>query len=215
MSFVVEKNGEKQVELLLKDLLGSTDFGSWIGGELIPGQGENISLINAATGQAFMSYRDAGESVVNAAADAALKAQKQWWAMTASARGQLMWRCGMEIRNSTESLAQLESVSAGKPIRDCRVEVAKVADMFEYYAGWCDKMMGQVIPVPTSHLNYTRHEPFGVVTQITPWNAPVFTGGWQIAPAICAGNAVLLKPSELTPLSTTVLASLIEKAGIP
>jgi len=90
-----------------------------------------------------------------------------------------------------------------------------VSEMFEYYAGWCDKMTGEVIPVPTSHMNYTRHEPYGVVTQVTPWNAPVFTCGWQIAPAICAGNGVLLKPSELTPLSSTALVKLVEEAGIP
>jgi betaine-aldehyde dehydrogenase len=215
MSFVVENNGEQQVEMLLNGLLGTSNFGSWVGGKMLAGSGDNIELINPATGHVFMTYRDAGESVVAAAADAAVLAQKEWWAMTATARGQLMWQCGVKIREVAESLARLESVSAGKPIRDCRVEVAKVADMFEYYGGWCDKITGQVIPVPTSHLNYTRHEPYGVVTQITPWNAPVFTGGWQIAPAICAGNAVLLKPSELTPLSTTVLVKLIEQAGIP
>lgn len=71
--------------------------------------------------------------------------------------------------------------------------------MFECYARGCDKLHGEVIPVPTTHLNYTRPEPYGTVVQITPWNAPLFTCGWQVAPAICAGNAVILKPSELTP----------------
>ncbi len=88
--------------------------------------------------------------------------------------------------------------------------------MFEYYAGWCDKLHGEVIPVPTSHLNYTRHEPVGTVVQITPWNAPIFTAGWQIAPAICAGNAVVLKPSELTPLTSLLLGVLCDRAeGVP
>ena len=215
MSFVVENNGEQQVEALLSGLLGSAEFGSWVGGELLLGNGEEIQLINPATGAMFITYRDAGESVVSAAADAAVQAQKIWWAMSASARGRLMWQCAETIKQSAELLAQLESVSAGKPIRDCRVEVAKVSEMFEYYAGWCDKMTGEVIPVPTSHMNYTRHEPYGVVTQVTPWNAPVFTCGWQIAPAICAGNGVLLKPSELTPLSSTALVKLVEDAGIP
>lgn len=215
MSFIVKNNGEAQVSALLHELLGQSTFGSWINGELVAGQGESITLINPATGQAFMEYQDAGEGLVADAAQAAQQAQKVWWAMTASARGRLMWACADHIRQATESLAQLEAISAGKPIRDCRVEVAKVAEMFEYYAGWCDKLGGEVIPVPTSHLNYTRHEPYGVVTQITPWNAPVFTCGWQIAPAICAGNGVLLKPSELTPLSSTVLVKLMEEAGIP
>ena len=215
MSFVVDNNGEQQVEALLNALLGSAELGSWVGGEQVLGEGEEIRLINPATGATFMTYRDAGESVVSAAADAAVQAQKVWWAMSASARGRLMWQCAENIKQSAELLAQLESVSAGKPIRDCRVEVAKVSEMFEYYAGWCDKMTGEVIPVPTSHMNYTRHEPYGVVTQVTPWNAPVFTCGWQIAPAICAGNGVLLKPSELTPLSSTALVKLVEDAGIP
>ncbi|MDC9720908.1 MAG: aldehyde dehydrogenase family protein [Gammaproteobacteria bacterium] len=215
MSFVVEGNGQQQVQELLTSLLASADFGSWINGELVPGTGDSITLVNPATGKGFLDYKDATETVVTAAADAAQIAQAKWWAMSASARGQLMWKCGAQIRDAAEALARLECVSAGKPLRDCRVEVAKVAEMFEYYAGWCDKITGEVIPVPTSHLNYTRHEPYGVVTQITPWNAPLFTAGWQIAPAICAGNGVLLKPSELTPLSSTVLVKLLEQAGIP
>lgn len=215
MTFKVENNGENQVAQLLITLLGSDKFGSWINGDIVLGSGENIDLINPATGKVFMQYQDAGIKAVDEAAQAAVIAQRKWWAMSATARARAMYDCGLKIRESAEQLAQLESISAGKPIRDCRVEVAKVSEMFEYYAGWCDKVTGQVIPVPTSHLNYTRHEPYGVVVQITPWNAPIFTGGWQIAPAICAGNAVLLKPSELTPLSTTALAKLIEDAGIP
>ena len=87
--------------------------------------------------------------------------------------------------------------------------------MFEYYAGWADKLHGEVIPVPTSHLNYVTYEPLGTVLQITPWNAPIFTGGWQIAPAITAGNAVILKPSELTPVTSLLLGVLVERAGAP
>ena len=87
--------------------------------------------------------------------------------------------------------------------------------MFEYYAGWADKLHGEVIPVPTSHLNYVTYEPLGTVLQITPWNAPIFTAGWQVAPAITAGNAVILKPSELTALSSLALGVLIERAGVP
>ncbi|GLQ75339.1 aldehyde dehydrogenase family protein [Vibrio penaeicida] len=215
MKVNVENHGEQQVESLLNSFLGSTRFGSWVNGRLVEGDGEELFLTNPATAGRFLSYKDAGESLVDQAAEAAVAAQKNWWKTTAPERARAMWKCGDAIRQSADDLAWLESISAGKPIRDCRVEVAKVAEMFEYYAGWCDKLTGDVIPVPTSHLNYTRHEPYGVVTQITPWNAPIFTGGWQIAPAICAGNAVLIKPSELTPLSTTVLVKLIESAGIP
>ncbi|MGB1238670.1 MAG: aldehyde dehydrogenase family protein [Pseudomonadales bacterium] len=216
MSFVTTQDGQLEVEQLLAHFFGEgTAFGSWIDGELVAGRGEVIALTNPATATALLEYRDAGAELVAQAGDAAKRAQRQWWALTASARARVMWQCGQAVREVAEQLAQLESISAGKPIRDCRVEVAKVSEMFEYYAGWCDKLTGQVIPVPTSHLNYTRHEPYGVVTQITPWNAPVFTCGWQLAPAICAGNAVLLKPSELTPLTSTVTAKLLEQAGVP
>jgi acyl-CoA reductase-like NAD-dependent aldehyde dehydrogenase len=126
-----------------------------------------------------------------------------------------MQEAGRLLRANIEALAQLESVSAGKPIRDCRGEALRVAEMFEYYGGWTDKLYGNVIPVPSGHLNYTRREPFGVILQITPWNAPLNTCGWQIAPAMCMGNAVVLKPSELTPLSSLAVAKLVEQAGIP
>ena len=126
-----------------------------------------------------------------------------------------MQEAGRLLRAKIEALAQLESISAGKPIRDCRGEALRVAEMFEYYGGWTDKLYGNVIPVPSGHVNYTRREPFGVILQITPWNAPLNTCGWQIAPALCMGNAVVLKPSELTPLSSLVVAKLIEQAGIP
>lgn len=216
MSITVDQHGEAEVQQLLIELIGAHgDFGSWIAGQLVVGEGKPIRLINPATGGELLSYQDAGAAVVAQAADAAAKAQQQWWAMTASARGRVLWQCGQTLREKHESLAQLESLSAGKPIRDCRVEVSKVAEMFEYYAGWCDKMAGDVIPVPTSHLNYTRHEPYGVVTQITPWNAPAFTCGWQLAPALCTGNGVLLKPSELTPLSSTAIVKLLEDSGLP
>ena len=119
------------------------------------------------------------------------------------------------VLEHAEPLAQIEAVIAGKPIRDCRIEVAKVAEMFSYYAGWADKLHGEVIPVPSGHLNYTLREPLGVVFQITPWNAPIFTAGWQIAPAIATGNGVVIKPSELTPVTTVALVKLAENAGLP
>ena len=119
------------------------------------------------------------------------------------------------VRTKAEDLAQLESLSAGKPLRDCRGEAQGVAAIFEYYAGWADKLFGQVIPVPSGHLNYTRKEPFGTILQITPWNAPAATCAWQVAPAICTGNAVLLKPSELTPLTSMAVIRVAEEAGLP
>ena len=189
--------------------------GSYVNGELVAGTGEHIRLLNPATAREALSYQDASTESVQNAARAAYSAQQQWGLTNHAERGRLMQEAGRILRAQGEALAQLESLSAGKPIRDCRGEALRVAEMFEYYGGWTDKVYGRVIPVPSGHLNYTRREPFGVILQITPWNAPMFTAGWQIAPAISMGNAVLLKPSELTPLTSLALAKLLEQAGIP
>lgn len=205
----------------LKELLesfglnASSLLSNWIDGQLVAGEGEKITLTNPATGEALVSYRDAGAALIERATQAATRGQREWMALTASERGRRMNAALRGLEGHEEALAQLESVVAGKPIRDCRAEVGKVREMFEYYAGWCDKQHGEVIPVPTSHLNYVRHVPYGVVGQITPWNAPMFTCAWQLAPAIAAGNGVVLKPSELTPFSSVVIAKLLESGGLP
>ncbi len=184
---------------------------NWIDGEAVIGQGESITLHNPVTGQPLVSYFDAGQTLVERAVSAGTRAQIEWMGLTASTRGRHMNAAIRALEGQEESLAQLESVVAGKPISDCRGEVGKVREMFEYYAGWCDKQHGEVIPVPTSHLNYVRHVPYGVVGQITPWNAPMFTCAWQLA----AGNAAVLKPSELTPFTSVVIARLLESGGLP
>ncbi|MFU0495152.1 aldehyde dehydrogenase family protein [Pseudomonas syringae pv. actinidiae] len=188
---------------------------SYVGGAFIEGHGAPVEVRNAHDDSLLLSFPDADESLVEVADKAAKTAQQQWWALTGQARGRAMYQVGNLIREEQENLAQIESLTANKPIRDARVEVLKVVEMFEYYAGWADKLHGEVIPVPTTHLNYVTYEPLGTVLQITPWNAPIFTCGWQIAPAIAAGNAVVLKPSELTPLSSLVVGVLIERAGVP
>ncbi|AVB26860.1 aldehyde dehydrogenase family protein [Pseudomonas syringae pv. syringae] len=188
---------------------------SYVGGQFIEGHGTPVEVRNAHDDSLLLSFPDADESLVEVADKAARAAQQQWWALTAQARGRAMYQVGNLIRDELENLAQIESLTANKPIRDARVEVLKVAEMFEYYAGWADKLHGEIIPVPTTHLNYVTYEPLGTVLQITPWNAPIFTCGWQIAPAIAAGNAVILKPSELTPLSSLMVGVLIERAGVP
>ncbi|MDO5371207.1 aldehyde dehydrogenase family protein [Paracoccus sp. (in: a-proteobacteria)] len=200
---------------LMRQLCGFDRIASLVGGEAMAGDGAPIDLHDPATGERTETYADAGAAVIDAATDAALRAQTEWWARTATERGRVMYRIGQLLRENAEALAELEALSAGRLIRDTAGEALRVAEQFEYYAGWCDKLHGEVIPVPTTHLNYTRPEPYGVVVQITPWNAPLNTAGWQVAPAICAGNAVLLKPSELTPYSSLVIGVLCERAGAP
>lgn len=201
---------------LLQSFWGQQDVvASYVDGQFIAGHGAPVEVRHAHDDTLMLSYPDADASLVAVADAAAREAQSQWWALTAQARGRLLYAVGQQVRNAAVVLAEVESLTANKPIRDARVEVLKVAEMFEYYAGWADKLHGEVIPVPTTHLNYVTYEPLGTVLQITPWNAPIFTAGWQIAPALAAGNAVILKPSELTPLSSLMLAVLIERAGLP
>lgn len=189
--------------------------GAFVDGVPVAGEGEAIGLVDPATGTEMLRYADAGARLAAGAAKGAAAAQSAWIALTAAERGRRMWAWGEAVRAVAEPLARLESAASGKPIRDCRGEVAKVAEMIAYWAGWADKIEGRVVPAPTSHHVMVRHEPYGVVLAITPWNAPLFTAGWNAAPAIAAGNAVVLKPSELTPLSSLVLGRLAVEAGLP
>jgi len=206
---------QKLVELMRPYWGDRTVVASYVGGEFVEGHGAPVEVRNAHDDSVMLTFPDADESLVGLADMAAKQAQATWWALTGQARGRIMYQVGALVREEADNLAQIESITANKPIRDAKVEVAKVAEMFEYYAGWADKLHGEVIPVPTSHLNYVTYEPLGTVFQITPWNAPIFTAGWQIAPAITAGNAVILKPSELTALTSLVLGVLVERAGAP
>ncbi|MFM2150994.1 MAG: hypothetical protein RLZZ187_3300, partial [Pseudomonadota bacterium] len=169
-------------------LLGGR-VGSLVDGKIVEGQGAPVALEDPATGTALLSYADAGAAVARAAAAGAAKAQRAWIALSAAERGRRLWALGALIRREAEALARLECANTGKPLRDCRAEAARVAEMAEYWAGWCDKIEGRTIPVPSGHLVYVRREPFGVVLAITPWNAPLFTCGWNLLPALAAGNA--------------------------
>ena len=195
--------------------LGATPQ-SLIGGELRDGHGADITLEDPYARLTLAQYADCDVELACAACECAADAQKIWAQdYSAAARGNVMQSIATAVEQNTEALAQLEALVAGKPLRDCRVEVSKVVEMFRYYAGWADKLHGEVIPVPSGHLNYTLREPLGVVFQITPWNAPVFTAGWQITPAIATGNGVIIKPSELTPVTSVALVRLAEQAGLP
>lgn len=189
---------------------------SLIGGELHDGHGAQIILEDPYARVILAQYADCDTKLAIAACNCAVDAQNIWMLnFTAAERGNVMQRIATKVEQYLEPIAQLEALVAGKPLRDCRVETAKVVEMFRYYAGWTDKLHGEVIPVPSGHLNYTLREPLGVVFQVTPWNAPVFTAGWQIAPAIATGNGVVIKPSELTPATTVALVMLAESAGLP
>lgn len=205
----------EQISASLSKYLTTEHIGSWVNGEIILGHGQQIDLVQAHDEQVLLSYQDADNELVATLNEATDIAQQAWWQLPAKERGRVMYQIGAEIRKEAEELAWIECLTANKPLANAKSEITAVAEMFEYYAGWTDKLHGEVIPVPTSHLNYVKYEAIGTILQITPWNAPIYTAGWQIAPAIAAGNAVILKPSELTPVSSLILASLIERAGAP
>ncbi|MDO4026624.1 aldehyde dehydrogenase family protein [Clavibacter michiganensis] len=193
----------------------SDGIGTWADGRVHPGSGPAIDLVDAATGELVTSYADPGAEGAETALAAATRGARTWGAMDPYDRAAILRDVARAIGEHQEELAVLETVTTGKPIRDARVEAGRVAQMFGYYAGWADKVTGQTIPVPGDWLTYTTRVPWGVVVAVTPWNSPLFTAGWNSSAPLAAGNAVILKPSEYTPLSTIRLAQLAEEAGLP
>jgi acyl-CoA reductase-like NAD-dependent aldehyde dehydrogenase len=190
---------------------------SWIRGEWASPAGEEIVVDDPSTGTELCRFKDGGTAAADAAISAAVENHKNgaWARMPGSDRARVLWGISHGISVRAEELARLESLMVGRPLKDTRADVAAVIRMFEHYAGWCDKIFGDVIPVPSNHVNYTQREPYGVIVQLTPWNAPVFTAGWQLAPALATGNSVVIKPSEFTPLTTLMLVQIAEEAGLP
>jgi acyl-CoA reductase-like NAD-dependent aldehyde dehydrogenase len=120
------------------------------------------------------------------------------------------------IEERAKDLAELETADNGKPIRESLfVDMPQVAENFEYFAGWATKIEGETIPVPGKMFNYTLREPIGVCGQIIPWNFPLLMAAWKLAPALAAGNTVVLKPAEQTPVTAMELGKLIQEAGFP
>src|SRR6266700_2101679 len=138
-----------------------------------------------------------------------------WVDIDPSKRGRLLIKLTGLIRENSEQLARLETLSEGKTLRESKGDVAWAARAFEYWAGLADKVEGETIPVPPKRLNYTLREPLGVTVHIVPWNYPIALAARSLAPAIAAGNTVVMKPSEITPLTAIMLGDLALKAGIP
>ncbi|MFB5661779.1 betaine-aldehyde dehydrogenase [Alteribacillus sp. HJP-4] len=139
------------------------------------------------------------------------------WAVTpASERGELVQKIAELIRRDKEELSELETLDTGKTIEESRADMDDIANVFQYFAGLADKDGGEVIssPLPDSESRVVR-EPVGVCGQITPWNYPLLQAAWKIAPALAAGNTIIVKPSEITPLTTVKVFELMEEAGVP
>src|ERR1700730_17923315 len=189
----------------------------FIGGEFVDSaEGGRIQVLNPHDNSVLAEVSEARQTDVDRAVEAARLAFPAWRRMSAAERGRLLLKLADAIEADAEYLAKLETLDTGHPIRDTRgLDAPRTAATFRYYAGMADKIDGRVAPVETGFLNYITREPVGVVGQIVPWNFPLMFTGWKLGPALAAGNTVVLKPAELTPLTTLRVAHLIAKVGIP
>jgi acyl-CoA reductase-like NAD-dependent aldehyde dehydrogenase len=173
-----------------------------------------IEVIEPATEQVMASVPRAGAEEVDAAVTAAKVAFRAWRAVAPAERATLMRRLADALESELEDLARLEARNAGKPIADARGEMGMVVETFRYYAGAPERLLGQTIPV-AGGVDMTFREPLGVVGLIVPWNFPLTIASWKVAPALAAGNCVVLKPAELTPLTALELERIALAAGLP
>lgn len=179
-------------------------------------KGELIETYNPADEKLITSVHEATEVDVDIAVAAARKAlQTTWHQTTPSERGHLLMKLADLFDRDFETLAAIESLDNGKALSLARIDVAGAAGCLRYYGGWADKIHGQTIETDPNSLNYTRHEPIGVCGQIIPWNFPLLMWAWKIGPAIAAGNTVVLKTAEQTPLSGLYASALTKEAGFP
>jgi len=190
----------------------------FVGGEWVePHSGRLIPSIDPSTEDVWAEVAEADEHDVDNAVAAARVALAGPWGstVTPTARGALLYRLGELLRRDAERLGEIESRDNGKPIRDTVGEMRRAADWFTFFAGAADKIRGAQVPIGNSAHAYTVRQPVGVVGAILPWNSPISLASWKLAPALAAGNAVVLKPAELTSVSAMELASLVEEAGFP
>jgi len=196
----------------------ATETRLFIDGEFVDAMsGKTFSTINPATEEIIAEVAEADAADVDAAVAAARRAfEGEWSRMRARDRGRLLQRLAELIDEHRDEFARLESMDNGKPITETRaVDVPGAVEIFSYYAGWADKVVGETIPTNDDVFTYTLREPHGVCGQIIPWNFPLLMASWKLAPALCCGNTCVLKPAEQTPLTALRLAELVREAGFP
>ena len=180
--------------------------------------GNTFPTINPTTGEKICDVQEGDKADVDKAVKAACEAFKlgsPWRTMDASQRGRLLYKLADLIERDKDYLARLETLDNGKPIMESQYDIPDAIETYRYYAGWADKIQGKTIPVDGPYTCFTRHEPVGVCGQIIPWNYPLPMQAWKLAPALCAGNTVVMKLAEQTPLTGLYVASLIAEAGFP
>jgi aldehyde dehydrogenase (NAD+) len=178
--------------------------------------GDTFDVFNPYDNSLLAKVAEAKPADVDRAVEAARKAFPAWAAMSPSDRGVLIGKLADAIEKDRDNLSLIESMDTGHPIRDTRnLDVARTVATFRYFAGMPDKNEGTVIPVDTGFLNYVTRVPVGVVGQVVPWNFPLMFTSWKLGPALAAGNCVVMKQAELTPLSTLRVAELAREVGFP
>ncbi len=178
--------------------------------------GETFAVVNPFDGSLLAEVQQAAEADVDAAVAAARKGQRIWAAMSGMERGRILNRAVALLRERNDEFAELETRNTGKPISEtAAVDIVTGADVLEYYAGLAAAIEGSQIPLREDSFVYTRREPLGVIGAIGAWNYPIQIACWKAAPALAAGNAVVFKPSEVTPLTTMKLAEIFTEAGLP
>jgi acyl-CoA reductase-like NAD-dependent aldehyde dehydrogenase len=192
-------------------------YGLFIDGEFSESRDEaTLDVLNPHDATLLATVAEAGEADVDRAVEAASRAYPAWSSLSGTERGRRLLRLADAIDDHADEFARLESLDTGHPIRDTTLlDVPRSADTFRYFGGMADKFEGNLPPVDAGFLNYVVREPIGVVGQIVPWNFPLMFCGWKLGPALAAGNTVVMKPSELVPLSTLRLCELLDDAGIP
>jgi aldehyde dehydrogenase (NAD+) len=180
--------------------------------------GRTFATVNPSTGEEICQVAEADSADVNKAVKAARAAFNKgpWRRISAAERGRYLNRLADLIEQNADELARLEALDNGKPFAVARAaDLALTIACYRYYAGWADKIQGKTIPIAGDYFCYTRHEPVGVVGQIIPWNFPLLMQAWKLGPALAAGNTVVLKPAEQTPLTALRVGELILEAGFP
>src|SRR5438132_1828857 len=190
----------------------------FINGQFVDAEsGKTFTSPNPATGETFAEVAEADKADIDKAVAAARKAfEGKWSRMSARDRGRLLYKLSQLIERDAAQLAELETRDNGKPIKESTyIDLPGVVENYEDFAGWATKIEGETIPVPGQMFNYTLREPVGVCGQIIPWNFPLLMAAWKLAPALAAGNTVVLKPAEQTPVTALELGKLIQEAGFP
>lgn len=180
--------------------------------------GKTFPSLNPCNGEKLADVQEGDKADINKAVAAARKAFElgsEWRRMDASARGELLRKLADLIERDLKYLTDLEALDCGKPVKLAELDLQHVVAVFRYFAGWCDKITGQTIPVDGDFFCFTRREPVGVCGQIIPWNFPLVLLSWKLSAALACGCTVVLKPAEQTPLSALAVAALTKEAGFP